>query len=81
MQTAYYIVLGVASLVAIAFIALVFITGKGDAMSGGGQVRTSFKGKASFDDQVSKLTIYLASIFVALMLMLDWLGARIARGA
>lgn len=80
MQTTYYIVLGIASFVAIVFVLLVFLTGKGDAMSGGGQVRTTFKGKASFDDQVSRLTIYLAGLFIGLMLLLDWLGAQVSRG-
>lgn len=72
MRTTYYILLGVAVIVAVAFTGLVFFTGKGDAMSGGGgSVRTTFKGKASFDDQMFRLTVVLAGIFMALMLILD----------
>jgi len=67
-----FIVLGM--IVALVFSALVFLTGKGDAMSGGGGVRTTFKGKASFDDFMSKLTLYLGIGFMALMLVIDILG-------
>lgn len=79
MQLAYNILLGLGVFVAVVFTLLVFITGKGDAMSGGaGGVRTTFKGKASFDDQMSKITIYLGMGFMALMLVLDFLAHRIA---
>ncbi len=67
-----FIVIGV--IVAILFSALVFLTGKGDAMSGGGSVRTTFKGKAGFDDFMSKLTLYLGVGFMVLMLVIDVLG-------
>jgi len=78
-QLAYNILLGLGVFVAVVFTLLVFITGKGDAMSGGaGGVRTTFKGKASFDDQMSKITIYLGMGFMALMLVLDFLAHRIA---
>ena len=56
MQAAYLIFLVLGILVAIPFIAIVLITGKGDAMSGGGGVRTTFRGKASFDDIMSRWT-------------------------
>lgn len=69
-----FIVLGV--IVAVLFTALVFLTGKGDAMSGGGSVRTTFKGKAGFDDIMSKMTLYLGIGFMALMLIIDVLGHR-----
>lgn len=61
-------------IVAVLFSALVFLTGKGDAMSGGSGVRTTFKGKANFDDFVSKLTLYLGIGFMAVMLTIDVLG-------
>lgn len=61
-------------IIAIIFSALVFLTGKGDAMSGGGSVRTTFKGKASFDDFMSRLTLYLGIGFMGLMLLIDILG-------
>jgi preprotein translocase subunit SecG len=77
MQTFYTIMLWLSLLVAVVFALLVFVTGKGDAMSGGGSIRTSYKGKASFDDIVSKMTLYLGIGFMALMLGLDVIGNRI----
>lgn len=71
MQTAYYIVLGLGIIVAILFSLLVLITGKGDAMSGGGSIRTTYKGKSSFDDQISKTTLILGVAFMVLMLTID----------
>lgn len=66
-------------LVSLFFIALVYFTGKGDAMSGGtGSVRTTFKGKASIEDQISKLTLSMGIAFMALMLGLDILLTQIA---
>ena len=81
MQTIYYILLGLGVFVAIAFAALVFITGKGDAMGGSSGVRTTFKGKAGFDDFVSRATLILGISFMALMLVLDVLNAQITRHA
>lgn len=78
METAYNILLILGVVVALVFTLIVFITGKGDAMSGGaGSVRTTFKGKASFDDQMSKVTLYLGMGFMALMLILDFLAHQI----
>jgi len=77
MVIVYNILLVLGIIVAIAFTGLVFLTGKGDAMSGGSSsVRTSFKGKASFDDQISKVTFILGGVFMALMLVLDLLAAK-----
>lgn len=76
MQVAYTISIVLGVVVAVVFSALVFLTGKGDAMSGGGSVRTTFKGKASFDDFMSRLTLYLGIGFMALMLVIDVLGAQ-----
>lgn len=70
----YNIVLVVAVIVAVLFSLIVFATGKGDAMSGGGSVRTTFKGKASFEDQMSRMTLYFGIAFMALMLVLDALA-------
>lgn len=48
-------------------------------MSGGtGSVRTTFKGKASIEDQISKLTLSMGIAFMALMLGLDILLTQIA---
>lgn len=72
MNVVYSVLLGLGLLVAVVFALLVFLTGKGDAMSGGGgTVRTTFKGKASFDDFVSRLTLVLGASFMALMLAID----------
>lgn len=79
MQIAYTVFLILGIIVAVLFSLLVFLTGKGDAMSGGGGIRTTFKGKASFDDAISKLTLYLGGAFMAIMLIIDVLGNRLPR--
>ena len=68
-------------LVAVGFAFLVFATGKGDAMGGGGSVRTTFKGKASFDDLISKITLYLGIAFMVLMLVLDYVSNLLSHQA
>jgi preprotein translocase subunit SecG len=73
----YNIMIGLAVIVAIVFGTLVLITGKGDAMSGGGSVRTTFKGKASFDDYISRATLILGVSFLALMVLIDAVGNRL----
>jgi protein translocase SecG subunit len=75
----YTILLVIGLIVAILFALLVFFTGKGDAMSGGGSVRTTFKGKASFDDIMSKMTLYLGISFMAIMLGLDVISNQIEK--
>lgn len=78
MEIAYRILQGVAVFVALSFVALVFMTGKGDAMSGGASgVRTTFRGKASFDDQISRVTLMLGGGFMVLMLVLDFIAHRL----
>lgn len=73
----YNIILIVGVIVAIVFSGLVFLTGKGDAMSGGSSsVRTSFKGKASFDDQISRVTFIFGGVFMAIMLILDYMATK-----
>ncbi|MBC8063923.1 MAG: preprotein translocase subunit SecG [Chlorobia bacterium] len=81
MQTLYVILIGLGVVIALVFSALVFITGKGDAMSGGGSVRTTFKGKASFDDFMSRLTLYLGIGFMGLMLIIDVIGHHAVNSA
>ncbi len=64
--------MALAVLVSVVFTFLVFVTSKGDAMSGGGgSIRTTFKGKASFDDQIGRVTMILGASFMVLMLVLD----------
>ena len=80
MQTLYNVFLWLGIFVAVVFALLVFATGKGDAMSGGGgSVRTTFKGKASFDDVMSRWTLYLGIGFMALMLVIDVMGNRLPK--
>jgi protein translocase SecG subunit len=75
--TLYNIALGAGLLVAILFSVLVIITGKGDAMSGGGSVRTTFKGKAGFDDIMSRWTLFLGIGFLVLMVVIDAISNRV----
>lgn len=77
LTTAYYVFLVLGILVAIPFIAIVMITGKGDAMGGGGGVRTTFRGKASFDDIMSRWTLLLGASFMGLMVLIDAIGNHI----
>lgn len=63
---------------AVAFALLVLVTGKGDAMSGGGSVRTTYKGKATFDDIMSKATLYLGIAFMGLVLLYNVFSTRAA---
>lgn len=68
-----------AIIVALLFTLLVFVTGKGDAMSGGSSVRTTFKGKASFEDIMSKVTFILGITFMGLTLALAIIGTRTSK--
>lgn len=78
MQTFYNVSLGLGLAVAIVFSLVVYATGKGDAMSGGGgSVRTSFKGKSSFDDKMSQITLYLGVGFMVLMIVVDIIGNNV----
>ena len=79
MQTFYNVMLIVGVIVAVGFSVLVFFTGKGDAMSGGSGVRTTFRGKKNFDDFVSKLSLILGLSFMAIMILLDVIANKIAK--
>ena len=73
----YNVLLTLGIVIAVFFTLLILFTGKGDAMSGGGSsVRTTFKGKASFDDYLSRLTLGLGIGFIALMILLNYIGSR-----
>lgn len=74
----YTVVLWIAIFVAVLFIALIFFTSKGDAMSSGGSVRTSYKGRTTTEDKIAKMTLSFAAGFVGLMLLLDFLSPRTA---
>jgi protein translocase SecG subunit len=73
------IVLALAIIVAVIFSVLVLITGKGDAMSGGGSVRTTYKGKATFDDLMSRATLILGVSFMALVLVYNVVINRVEK--
>lgn len=77
MSTLYNILLGLGLFVALVFGLLVLLTGKGDAMSGGSSVRTTFKGKASFDDYMTRLLLSLGVSFMVILLALDVVGNKI----
>jgi preprotein translocase subunit SecG len=78
LQVAFYIMMGIGVVVAIAMSVLIFFTGKGDAMGGGSSsIRTSFKGKTSFDDQIYSVTLYMGIGFMAIMLICDVLLQQI----
>ena len=78
MEVTYNILLVIAAIVAVVMSLLIFFTGKGDAMSGGaGGVRTTFKGKASFDDQMYRITVSLGAAFLVLMIVLDIISSRL----
>ena len=77
----YNFFVALAVFVSLVFCALVFFTGKGDAMSGGGGVRTTYKGKASIEDKISQLTLGLGIAFMALMLVLDLIAGIVAKKA
>ncbi|MCK6631489.1 MAG: preprotein translocase subunit SecG [Fimbriimonadaceae bacterium] len=77
MDVVYRIGIVIAIIVAALFAVLVFVTGKGDAMSGGSGIRTTFRGKANFEDLMSRIILGLGISFMALMLLLDFISGRI----
>lgn len=74
----YNVLLILGFIVALLFILLVFFTSKGDAMSGGGQIRTTFKGRATIDDKISRMTLMFAGAFIVIMIVLDVLSTRVS---
>jgi protein translocase SecG subunit len=75
----YNVLIWIAIVVSFAFMLLVIVTGKGDAMGGGGgSVRTTFKGKSGFDDQISRITLMLGGGFLALMFIIEIVSNRLA---
>ncbi|HRJ27454.1 MAG TPA: preprotein translocase subunit SecG [Fimbriimonadaceae bacterium] len=77
-ETVYRVLLVIAIIIAIGFCLMVYFTGKGDAMSGGtSSIRTTYKGRATFDDQVSKVTLICGILFGVLMLGLDLIASKI----
>lgn len=77
-HTVYQIMLGIAVFIAVLIIFGVFVTGKGDAMSGGGgNVRTTFKGKQGFEDKVFTWIFGLGCGWIVLTLALDFMAERL----
>jgi preprotein translocase subunit SecG len=74
--TFYQLLLILGFIVAVLFSLIVLFTGKGDAMSGGGSVRTTFKGKASFDDIMSRIAFGFGIAFMAITLLLNAVASR-----
>ncbi len=72
----YNVLLVLSVIVAILLVLMVLFTGKADAMSGGGgSIRTNFKGKAGFDDYMSRATFILGALFISLMFLLNFLAS------
>jgi preprotein translocase subunit SecG len=67
----YNILVGLTLVVSCVFATLVVLTGKGDAMGGGGGVRTTFKGKASFDDLMTKILMGLGGAMMGLLIIIE----------
>jgi len=81
MHSIYLILMVTGLLIAVVFAFLVFATGKGDAMGAGAGVRTTFQGKPSFDDKISKITLRLGISFIVMMLVLDFVSNMVYRTA
>ena len=77
MDLVYKLLIGLGVIVAILFSILVLITGKGDAMSGGGGVRTSFKGKVTQEDMMSRMTLIFGITFLGIALVVDIIGSHL----
>lgn len=73
----YNLLLGISLVLAVAFSALIFLTGKGDAMGGASAVRTTFKGKASIEDQIARASLILGVAWMVMMLVVDLAGSRL----
>lgn len=77
-STVYWTLMGVTALLAFALIVLATVTGKGDAMSsGGGGIRTSFRGKDSIEDQIARVVLYTGMAFMGMCLLLDFMSTRV----
>ncbi len=78
MVVAYNIFLWLDRIVALLFIALVTMQGaKAGGLTGASaSVRTTFKGKAGFDDYMSRVTLYLGLSFFVITLLVEVLAHR-----
>lgn len=71
MQIIYNALLWFGMALAVVFTLLVLLTGKGDAMSGGQGVRTTFKGRATFEDLMSRVLLGLGVGFMAITFIIN----------
>jgi|GEM_PF-1237710 len=79
MNTLQYIVLFVYFAICAALIFLVLVqTSKSEGLTGtlGGSTQTVFKGKKSFEEQMNKITAYVAVLFVVLSIVIAWFVFR-----
>lgn len=79
MNTLQYVVLFVYFAVCAALIFLVLVqTSKSEGLTGtlGGSTQSVFKGKKSFEEQMNKITTYVAVLFVALSIVIAWFVFR-----
>ncbi len=77
MSIAYNLLLALGIIIAVIFTVLVIFTGKGDAMSGGSGVRTTFKGRATFEDLMSNICLGLGIAFMAVTFLINILSVHI----
>lgn len=72
------ILFGLLIVVSILFVFITTVFGsKSDAMSGGSsQIRTTYRGKAGFDETMARVTLYIGVVFMALCLIIDVIQAR-----
>lgn len=79
MNVLQYIILFVYFAICAALIFLVLVqTSKSEGLTGtlGGATHTVFKGKKSFDEQIEKITTYVAVLFVVLSIVIAWFVFR-----
>jgi protein translocase SecG subunit len=69
-------------IISVVFIFITTVFGsKSDAMSGGSsQISTTYRGKPGFDDLMSKVTLILGIIFMAMCLIIDIVQQRTSAG-
>jgi len=74
----YNILLWLDALVALVFVILVTMQGaKAGGLTGGSaSIRTTFKGKAGFDDFISRITLFVGGAFMVLTLIVQVIIAR-----
>lgn len=79
MNTIQYIILFIYFAICAALVFLVLVqTSKSEGLTGtlGGGVQTVFKGKKSFEEQIDKITTYIAVVFIILSIVMAWFVFR-----